>query len=862
VIATVFLGPQVEGALAGAVISNGTVALGVNDTGQLNFTDDTRFVGVTYEATGNDGTRAGCECEGWGAGVADPAGNFSGFADNDTTGPAGSNVDLVSFTSTASTATSVVTIDDKLRVTHAFAPSPSTPNLYEIKVTLENIGTAALPDVRYTRLMDWDVEPTAFSEFVTVQRGTTPAPGGDLIRSNDNGFASPDPFADHSPFADPATDNADYVDKGPDDHGALFDFSFGALGVGEKKEFSIFYGATGTEAAANAAVSAAALELYSFGQPNEGQITGEPNTFIWGFKAVGGAPVIPPTLTLTPETDSNPVNTAHVLTAQLRDSTGNPVPGASIVFEVTGANPQSAVTATTGADGNATDTYTGTNTGDDTIKACLDNNGNGACDTGEVTDTATKTWTDAGPAPPTLNLTPETASNPVDTPHTVTAQLRDPTGNPVAGAAIVFVVTGANPQSAVTATTGADGNAANTYTGTTAGGDTITACVDANTNGACDGGEVTDTATKTWTPVGPPASVTDYTGDATVQYSDVATLSGTLKTTLGAGIPGKQLDFTLGTQTASASPTDADGAASTTLQVLQTPGSVTGVTAAFAGDSSYTASQTTEPFSITKEDCTLAYSGELAVDLPDTVGLAADLGEPDTSLGDRSGKTLVFTVTDASNASQTFSATTDAAGHASTTQALAAGVYTVTVAFAGDDFYEDCASAPATVTVAETPVAQKIKVIGAGSAKLDGTRLSFGFFAADGRRGLRGLLELQITCKRHRHHHGHHHGHCKGGRDHGGRRGHDDGGGPQCNHHFRAKGIDSLTATGNSATWTGTGRWDGDPGHTFTASVTDGGRGNPDTFEITIKDPSGAVVFTTDGPITPSGQIKVKIKSV
>ena len=56
------------------------------------------------------------------------------------------------------------------RVTHEFAPSPGTPNLYEIKVTLENIGAATLPDVRYTRLMDWDVEPTAFEEFVTIQR--------------------------------------------------------------------------------------------------------------------------------------------------------------------------------------------------------------------------------------------------------------------------------------------------------------------------------------------------------------------------------------------------------------------------------------------------------------------------------------------------------------------------------------------------------------------------------------------------------------------------------------------------------------------------------------------------------------------
>ena len=132
-------------------------------------------------------------------------------------------------------------------------------------------------------------------------------------------------------------------------------------------------------------------------------MTGEPNAFIWGFKAVGGKQVVPPTLTLTPETASNPINTAHTVTAELKDNLGNPVPGSKVVFEVCGANPQAAVTATTGIDGKATDTYTGTSAGDDTIKACLDNNGNDACDPGEVTDTAAKTWTAAGNQAPDTN---------------------------------------------------------------------------------------------------------------------------------------------------------------------------------------------------------------------------------------------------------------------------------------------------------------------------------------------------------------------------------------------------------------------------------------------------------------------------
>ena len=48
--------------------------------------------------------------------VADPGGNFSGSANNDVTGASGANLDLVSFVSTASTATSIVSIDDKLAI--------------------------------------------------------------------------------------------------------------------------------------------------------------------------------------------------------------------------------------------------------------------------------------------------------------------------------------------------------------------------------------------------------------------------------------------------------------------------------------------------------------------------------------------------------------------------------------------------------------------------------------------------------------------------------------------------------------------------------------------------------------------------
>src|SRR5262245_19860703 len=65
----------------GALISNGTVQLGVNNAGALNLPSAAGApgyggVGVRFLANGWDGTYAGCTCEGWGAGIS--GGAFNG----------------------------------------------------------------------------------------------------------------------------------------------------------------------------------------------------------------------------------------------------------------------------------------------------------------------------------------------------------------------------------------------------------------------------------------------------------------------------------------------------------------------------------------------------------------------------------------------------------------------------------------------------------------------------------------------------------------------------------------------------------------------------------------------------------------
>ena len=194
---------------------------------------------------------------------------------------------------TGSFATSKVTLTNLagLSVTQDYRVAATTSALFEDKVTITNTTGSDIANLRYVRDMDWDVPPTEFSELVTIGGVKTTS---FLELSHDNGFSDPNPLASTSPLIT-ATLNTDFTDNGPTDHGAYFKFNFGALAAGDSRSFSIFYGATPDEAAANAALAASGIELYSFGQSNGNGITGTPQTYVFGFAGVGGTAVIPPT---------------------------------------------------------------------------------------------------------------------------------------------------------------------------------------------------------------------------------------------------------------------------------------------------------------------------------------------------------------------------------------------------------------------------------------------------------------------------------------------------------------------------------------------------------------------------------------
>jgi type IV pilus assembly protein PilY1 len=279
-----------------------SVAMGVNAEGHLNTADgnivtNSSRTGLAFkfaDGSWRDATSPGCYCEGWGVSVNNAT---SGYANVDTDGGV-TNLSLVgtpAATSSTFTTTTALTSLPGLTVTHAYAPADNAPDaLFKVVVTIRNETGSAVNDVKYVRVMDWDVPPTEFSEFVTI-RGT--ATTTLLDKSHLNGFDTA------NPIGSPCDANGcgyggvdvDVTDAGARDHGAYFRFNFGTIENDAEYAFTIFYGAAQSERMALAAIGAEGIELFSLGQSSTdgGAAFGTPATFIFGFAGVGGTPVVP-----------------------------------------------------------------------------------------------------------------------------------------------------------------------------------------------------------------------------------------------------------------------------------------------------------------------------------------------------------------------------------------------------------------------------------------------------------------------------------------------------------------------------------------------------------------------------------------
>jgi hypothetical protein len=177
-----------------------------------------------------------------------------------------------------------------------------------------------------------------------------------------------------------------------------------------------------------------------------------------------------------------------------------------------------------------------------------------------------------------------------------------------------------------------------------------------------------------------------YDGATTGDYHDEVILSGRLTlsgTSIGLG--GQTLNFAIGAQSCSDTTTDS-GAASCMLTLDQVPGSYT-VTASFAGSGLYQASSADTPFSLTKEETTLSYTGPtvIANGMPVTMtGVLLEDGAVAIA-----GRTVSFTLGTGGGA-QACAGMTDATGHVSCTIPVVnqpLGANTVEASFLGDAYY-------------------------------------------------------------------------------------------------------------------------------------------------------------------------------
>ena len=136
-----------------------------------------------------------------------------------------------------------------------------------------------------------------------------------------------------------------------------------------------------------------------------------------------------------------------------------------------------------------------------------------------------------------------------------------------------------------------------------------------------------------------------YTGDTMGVYSDPVNLEASLTDSLtGLPLAGKSIEFTVGTQTATAL-TDTEGLASATLVLNQPAGTYT-VSASFAGDEGYLASSDSSEFLLSKEYSFVFYSGLTIIQKSDsTLTLMATVfDDADGYWGDLTQIQVTFTI--------------------------------------------------------------------------------------------------------------------------------------------------------------------------------------------------------------------------
>lgn len=328
----------------------------------------------------------------------------------------------------------------------------------------------------------------------------------------------------------------------------------------------------------------------------DGQMFLEDYGYYQGFNVVA-EPVEVQRVQVTPATDTNQTNTAHLVTVTVRNADGTPAVNVPVDwFIVNDASPFTMAGACS-LDATASPSSSGTtactidigdpltdtngqiqfsfgNTTAKTNRIVAWTGAQGATfntNTTELQGSATKTWIAAVAS---LGATPQLKLNPFASAHSIVATLRDAQGNavPLAGEVIRFeirrgglgdnaAVSGTNGCAAVatvisvgSVTTDAAGSATVSYTGpadpSTTTGDEVDDCIflwhDANSNNIREAGEFTNTVSKGWrdTASVPSALVLTPGLDGNTE-STTHTVTATLTNQFGDPMSGVTLRFTV-----------------------------------------------------------------------------------------------------------------------------------------------------------------------------------------------------------------------------------------------------------------------------------------------------------------------------
>ena len=259
---------------AGLVLDTGLVTMGVSDDGGLGFAG----VGIALTGGPGDAIMPGCLCEGWGA-ASDGVGAYT-YGDSGSFGFASSTFS----SSSASDAISTVVLASGLTVVHTYS-SAAGGTLFGVNVSIFNTTAAAVTDVRYARTLDWDIPPGHFEDdFTTIYGGTATGPGGKVMHTSFDPFATPNPMSFRGSYGGVAADTNATDAAG--DLGAYFVLGFGDLAAGESISFDTYIGAAFTKANLLNAFGQVGIEAYSYTFDNDADVT-----YGWGFANVGLPPV-------------------------------------------------------------------------------------------------------------------------------------------------------------------------------------------------------------------------------------------------------------------------------------------------------------------------------------------------------------------------------------------------------------------------------------------------------------------------------------------------------------------------------------------------------------------------------------------